>query len=110
MLVQLGSGVVVEVLMVGDEARDDFLESALGSGISSGMLQRPLICSNSCTCHAEGEREHFSCHDEGKRNAREAPSRRLAQTLPGGGSTIKVTGASQTETQRLLTEPRSRAG
>lgn len=52
-LVQLGSGVVVEVLIVGDDAREDFLESALGSGINSGMLQRPLICSNSCTCHIE---------------------------------------------------------
>lgn len=58
-LVQLGSGVVVEVLMVGDEAREDFLESALGSGINSGMLQRPLICSNSCTYHAKA---HICTH------------------------------------------------
>lgn len=49
-LLQLGSGVGVEVLMAGEEAREDFLESALISGFSSGMLHLPLMCSNSCTC------------------------------------------------------------
>lgn len=42
------SGVVGEVL-VGEEALEERLESALGSGMSSGIDQRPLICSNSCT-------------------------------------------------------------
>lgn len=35
--------------MAGEEAREERLESALGSGASSGRLQRPLMCSNSCT-------------------------------------------------------------
>lgn len=46
-VVQLGSGVGVAVLRAGEEARDERLESALASGISSGRLQRPLMCSNS---------------------------------------------------------------
>lgn len=46
-LVREGSGVVVLVFTVGEDALEDSLESKLGSGISSGMLHRPLICSNS---------------------------------------------------------------
>lgn len=42
------SGVVGDVF-VGEEALEERFESALGSGISSGIDQRPLMCSNSCT-------------------------------------------------------------
>lgn len=48
-LLQLGSGVGVSVFMTGEEALEDFLESTVTSGFSSGMLHFPLMCSNSCT-------------------------------------------------------------
>lgn len=48
-LLQLSSGVGVSVLMAGEEALEDFLESTVISGFSSGMLHLPLMCSNSCT-------------------------------------------------------------
>lgn len=48
LLVAEASGVVGDVL-VGEEALEERFESALGSGISSGIDQRPLMCSNSCT-------------------------------------------------------------
>ncbi len=49
-LLLLISGVGVSVLIAGEEALEDFLESTVISGFSSGMLHFPLMCSNSCTC------------------------------------------------------------
>lgn len=46
-LLQLCSGVGVAVLITGEEALEDFLESPVSSGFSSGILHFPLMCSNS---------------------------------------------------------------
>lgn len=45
-LLKLASGVGVAVFAAGEEAWEEDL-STLTSGLSSGMLQRPLMCSNS---------------------------------------------------------------